>query len=88
MKFKFLLLSLLLSTGSFATEKTVIRLGVQTGGTVEWELPALQDELNANPADFQLDIKHVANAEAGEDCIARWRGGYHRCRLDLGVRLA
>ncbi|MDI1277701.1 ABC transporter substrate-binding protein [Methylobacter sp.] len=66
MKFKVLLLSLLLSANSFAAEKTVIRIGVQSGGTVEWELPALQDELKARQADVQLDIQHVANAEAGK----------------------
>ncbi|WP_333874221.1 ABC transporter substrate-binding protein [Methylobacter sp.] len=66
MKFKILLLSLWLSTGSFAAEPTFIRIGVQSGGTVEWELPALQDALKAGHADFQLDIRHVANAEAGK----------------------
>jgi len=66
MKFKILLLSLLLSTGSFAAEKTLIRIGVQSGGTVEWELPVLQDELKAKQADVQLDIQQVANAEAGK----------------------
>lgn len=66
MKFKVLLLSLLLSTGSFAAEKTIICVGVQSGGTVEWELPALQDELKAKSSDFQLNIHHVANAEAGK----------------------
>ncbi len=66
MKFKILLLSLLLSTGSFAAEPTFIRIGVQSGGTVEWELSALQDALKAGHADVQLDIRHVANAEAGK----------------------
>jgi NitT/TauT family transport system substrate-binding protein len=66
MKFNILLFSLLLSTGSFAAEPTFIRIGVQSGGTVEWELPALQDTLKAAHADFQLDIRHVANAEAGK----------------------
>lgn len=66
MKCKILLLSLLLSTGSFAAEQSFIRIGVQSGGTVEWELPALQDALKAGHADVQLDIRHVANAEAGK----------------------
>jgi len=65
MNFKVLLLSLLLSSGGFAAEKTVIRIGVQSGGTVAWELPALQDALKAQQADVQLDIQQVANAEAG-----------------------
>lgn len=51
---------------SFAAEKIVIRIGVQSGGTVEWELPVLQEALKASPADFQLDIHSVANAEAGK----------------------
>ncbi|MDO9269062.1 MAG: ABC transporter substrate-binding protein [Methylobacter sp.] len=66
MKFNvFLLISLWLfaSCNSYATEKTIIRLGVQASGTVDWELSALQD----NPqADFQLKIQHLANAEAGK----------------------
>jgi NitT/TauT family transport system substrate-binding protein len=66
MKFKILLLSLLLSANSFAAEKTVIRIGVQSGGTVEWELPALQNELKAKLADVQLDIQQVASTEAGK----------------------
>ena len=66
MKFKVLLLSLLLSPNSFAAEKTIIRIGVQSGGTMEWELPALQDALKAQSTDFQLDVQHIANPEAGK----------------------
>jgi len=66
MKGKVLLLSLLLSASSFAAEKTIIHLGVQAGGTLEWELPVLRDELKAKLMDFQLDIQSVANAEAGK----------------------
>ncbi|MDP3333287.1 MAG: transporter substrate-binding domain-containing protein [Methylococcaceae bacterium] len=69
MKMIFLLLSLLLSTNSLAEEKTVIRIGVQSGGTVEWELPVLQEALRAKPADFELEIKHVANVEAGKAAL-------------------
>jgi NitT/TauT family transport system substrate-binding protein len=59
----FICLCLFASHSSYATEKTVIRIGVQAAGTVDWELAALQD----NPqADFQLQIQHVANAEAGK----------------------
>jgi NitT/TauT family transport system substrate-binding protein len=59
----FICLCLFMSYGSYAAEKTIIRIGVQAGGTVDWELAALQD----NPqADFQLQIQHVANAEAGK----------------------
>ncbi len=65
MKFSTFFISLFLfaSSGSYAEEKTVIRLGVQASGTVDWELAAIQD----NPqADFQLAIQHLANAEAGK----------------------
>ena len=59
----FICLCLFASSGSYAAEKTVIRLGVQAFGTVDWELTAIQD----NPqADFQLEIQHLANAEAGK----------------------
>jgi NitT/TauT family transport system substrate-binding protein len=65
MKFNAFLISLCLfaSCTGYAAEKTVIRIGVQAAGTVDWELAALQD--NA-PADFQLQIQQVANAEAGK----------------------
>lgn len=69
MKMIFLLLSLLLSTNSLAEEKTVIRIGVQAGGTVEWELPVVQEALKAKSADFELEIKHVANVEAGKAAL-------------------
>ncbi|MDP3876036.1 MAG: ABC transporter substrate-binding protein [Methylobacter sp.] len=65
MKFNafFISLCLLVSANSAAAEKTIIRIGVQASGTVDWELAALQE----NPqADFKLDIQHVANAEAGK----------------------
>ncbi len=59
----FISLCLLASASSVAAEKTVIRIGAQASGTVDWELAALQD----NPqADFKLEIQHVANAEAGK----------------------
>ncbi|MGR9015181.1 MAG: ABC transporter substrate-binding protein [Gammaproteobacteria bacterium] len=51
------------SCNSYAAEKTVIRIGVQASGTVDWELAALQ---NNSPADFQLEIQHLANSEAGK----------------------
>ncbi|TAK63097.1 ABC transporter substrate-binding protein [Methylobacter sp.] len=59
----FICLCLFASYSSYAAEKTVIRIGVQASGTVDWELTALQD----NPsADFQLEIHHLANTEAGK----------------------
>jgi len=59
----FIGLCLFASCTGYAAEKPVIRIGVQAAGTVDWELAALQD----NPqADFQLQIQHLANAEAGK----------------------
>ncbi|MEY3288392.1 MAG: hypothetical protein RLZZ419_634 [Pseudomonadota bacterium] len=68
MKFKvfFIGLFLLVSGNSFAVEKTMIRIGVQASGTLEWELQALQDNPQIKSADFQLQIQPVANAEAGK----------------------
>lgn len=45
----------------FAAEKTTLRIGVQAGGTVEWELSALPAS-----ADFQIETHPVATAEAGK----------------------
>ena len=68
MKFNalFIGLCLFVSCSIFAAEKTTIRIGVQASGTLEWELSALQDDPQVKSADFQLDIQHVANAEAGK----------------------
>ena len=68
MKLKLFLIGLLLSVScsAFAAEKTTIRIGVQAFGTLEWELSALQDDPQVKSADFQLEIQHVANAEAGK----------------------
>ncbi|MGZ8227765.1 MAG: ABC transporter substrate-binding protein [Methylococcaceae bacterium] len=54
---------LLTSSVCFAAEKTIIRIGVQASGTVDWELSTLADQPSD---DFQLDIHPVANAEAGK----------------------
>jgi NitT/TauT family transport system substrate-binding protein len=51
---------------SFAAEKTIIRIGVQASGTLEWELSAIQNDPQLKSDDFQLQIQHVANAEAGK----------------------
>jgi len=68
MKFNiaFISLCLFLSCNSFAAEKTIIRIGVQAQGTLEWELQALQDDPQMKLADYQLEIQHLANAEAGK----------------------
>ncbi len=68
MKFNiaFISLCLFVSCNSFAAEKTIIRIGVQAQGTLEWELQALQDDPQMKLADYQLEIQHIANAEAGK----------------------
>ena len=65
MKLNVLLISLCLlaCSNSYAAEKTVIRIGVQAFGTVDWELAAIQE---SPQADFHLEIQHLANAEAGK----------------------
>jgi NitT/TauT family transport system substrate-binding protein len=64
----FILLCLIMAVNCFAVEKTTIRIGVQAGGTVEWELSALPD--NAN---FKIETLPVATAEAGK--VALQSGG-------------
>lgn len=59
----FISLCLFASCNSYSGEKAVIRIGVQTYGTVDWELTALQEN---RPTDFQLEVQHLANAEAGK----------------------
>ena len=59
-------LCLLVSSNSFAAEKTTLRIGVQAAGTLAWELTAIQDDPQLKAADFQLEIQSVANAEAGK----------------------
>jgi len=61
-----IVLSLLLSSQCFAVEKTTLRIGVQTTGTLEWELSALQADPVLAASNFKLDIHSVANAEAGK----------------------
>lgn len=59
----FITILCLVSWAGFAAEKTNIRIGAQATGTLDWELSALQ---NQPDADFQLEIQHLANAEAGK----------------------
>lgn len=68
MKRRALLASLLLcfSASVFAAEKTTLHIGVQAGGTAEWELAALQKDPAYAEASFKIDAQAVANAEAGK----------------------
>jgi NitT/TauT family transport system substrate-binding protein len=59
----FIMLCLIMAGNCFATEKTTVRIGVQAGGTVEWELSALAID---PAADFQVELHSLANAEAGK----------------------
>jgi NitT/TauT family transport system substrate-binding protein len=60
------LLGLSFAFDSTAANKTILRIGVQASGTVDWELAALQDDPKISSADFQLSIQRLANAEAGK----------------------
>ena len=61
------LLSLyLLAFNCFASDKTVIRIGVQATGTLAWELPILQAEEKTNRLDLQIDPHPIATSEAGK----------------------
>lgn len=68
MKLNPLLIGLCLFGSSLclAAEKTVIRIGVQTYGTVDWELTALLDDPQTAQADFKIEKHPLANAEAGK----------------------
>lgn len=59
----FIVLCLVMAGNCFATEKPTIRIGVQAGGTVEWELSALPAD---SAADFKIKVHPVATAEAGK----------------------
>ena len=68
MRFKIFLLILWLGVCglSEAAEKTPIRIGVQSTGTLEWELLVLKTDPALNNADFEVQVTSLANAEAGK----------------------
>ncbi len=49
-----------------AAEKTPIRIGVQSSGTLDWELRVLKADATLNSQDFEVLITSLANAEAGK----------------------
>lgn len=53
--------SLIFSASSFAAEKTVLRIGVQSSGTLDWELEVLPPS-----PDFEIKAQPVATAEAAK----------------------
>jgi len=60
------ILTFLLSSSAFATEKPLIRLGVLAFGTVNWELAALKNEALLETTGFTLQIQKLANPQAGK----------------------
>jgi NitT/TauT family transport system substrate-binding protein len=61
----FFILIYLMCNAAYAEEKTTIRLGVQTGGTLAWELTALTN----TDSDFELVIHPLANAQEGKNAL-------------------
>lgn len=57
----FITASLLATQASIAAEKTTLRIGVQTSGTLDWELSVLPES-----PDFQIQVQPVATAEAAK----------------------
>jgi NitT/TauT family transport system substrate-binding protein len=65
MKYYVLLLGCcLLAFNSFASDKAIIRIGVQATGTLAWELSVLQDQ--AKDLAFQIETHPVTTTEAGK----------------------
>lgn len=57
----FIAASLCAAQTGFTAEKTTLRIGVQTSGTLDWELSVLPES-----ADFQIQAQPVATAEAAK----------------------
>lgn len=63
----FLLMSTLLFSGSsFAYDEKKLRLAVLAFGTVNWELASIKKQNLMESLDFQLEIRPVANPQAGK----------------------
>ncbi|WP_428353438.1 ABC transporter substrate-binding protein [Methyloprofundus sp.] len=67
-KYKKLLLicTLLFSQFSFASEKTLIRIGALAFGTVNWELTAMQQAEMIETEHYRLQVIKMANPQAGK----------------------
>lgn len=66
LKFFFFTFAFLFSTHSFSAEKPTIRIGVLAFGTANWELAAIKNQHLIENAGFQLDIRPMANSQAGK----------------------
>jgi NitT/TauT family transport system substrate-binding protein len=65
MRYCLLLLSFyLISFENFASDKTTLRIGVQSTGSLAWELAALDKK--SKDVDFKIESHIVANTEAGK----------------------
>lgn len=60
-KLALIISGLILSSPNFAAEKTVLRIGVQTSGTLDWELNIL-----ASSPEFEIKTQPVATTEAAK----------------------
>lgn len=60
-KLALIISSLILSSQSFASEKTLLKIGVQTSGTLDWELSVLPSS-----PEFEIKTQPVATAEAAK----------------------
>ncbi|MBS3951642.1 MAG: ABC transporter substrate-binding protein [Methylomicrobium sp.] len=58
--------TLFLSLNCSATEKTAIRLGLLSFGTVAWEIEAMKQAQSAETASYSVTIVPIANPEAGK----------------------
>jgi len=62
----FFLLTFLCTQFVHADDRPVIRLGVMAGGTLAWELAAMQKQGLVDTANFKLETMMLANQQAGK----------------------
>lgn len=61
-----LTLLILISPFSFASDKMTIRVGALAFGTVMWELETIKNQHLLDDANFELEIRPLANPQAGK----------------------
>lgn len=54
------------TVAGFASDKTLLRIGVQASGTLAWELQILQSAEQVKNSGFKIEAFPVANSEAGK----------------------